>query len=468
MIPDLNGESMSDVGWKIGLPPGLCTRHHNSAVAACPNGDLLAFYYNSFSEDAPNQSIVAVRLRYGSEDWGIPCPWPDFPDAADAAPIIWNDNGKLWLFWGCPRLGGYPFQWTTSTDNGATWSEIQFPLFESRIGHHTAQPINSAFRGPDGTIYIGFDGGTGGTSGLWATRNDGKTWFDTGGRTFGRHTTFVFRKDGSILGYGGKNTHIDLFMPISLSHDNGKTWERSKSPLPCLGGGQRPSMIRLASGRLFYVGDFAGRKKGQPEGFTETGAFAALSDDDGETWQLKKLLSGNTYDLEGNPLEVRTVGYVTACQSPNGLIHVVTSRGNPTLHIELNEAWILNEDNAEPSGEVGIEPDSVKEYGESYPSGKIKATWNAGTGEDGRYLLHGTETWYYENGQKQWEFTYLNGRKVGTETCWSRDGVEQRKWSSREDGTRVLTIRGIDGDVKAESIWRDDWLISYELDNPQS
>jgi len=32
-------------------------------------------------------------------------------------------------------------------------------------------------------------------------------------------------------------------------------------------------MIRLASGRLFYVGDFYARKKGQPEGSTETGAY---------------------------------------------------------------------------------------------------------------------------------------------------------------------------------------------------
>jgi len=53
---------MTEVGWKIGLPPGLCTRHHNSALSACPNGDVIAFYYNSFTEDAPNQSIVVVRL----------------------------------------------------------------------------------------------------------------------------------------------------------------------------------------------------------------------------------------------------------------------------------------------------------------------------------------------------------------------------------------------------------------------
>jgi len=314
---------------------------------------------------------------------------------------------------------------------------------------------------------VAFDGGTGGTSGLWASRNDGKTWFDTGGRTFGRHTTFVYLKNGSILGYGGKNTDIDLFMPRSISHDNGKTWEKSKSSLPCLGGGQRPSMIRLASGRLFYVGDFAGRKKGQPEGFTETGAFAALSDDEGETWRIKKLHGGNTRDPEGDPVEIKTVGYVTACQSPNGVIHIVTSRNDPTMHIELNEAWVLQGEDAESSGTVGNTAnallESVKEYSENHPDGSPRVTWRAGTSGDGRYLLHGTETWYYENGQKQWELTYCSGRKVGTETYWASNGAKQWSWSKSEDGNKAWTVWKTNGEIKAESLWRDYRLLNYKL-----
>jgi hypothetical protein len=34
----------------------------------------------------------------------MPEPWPDFADAADAAPVLWNDHGKIWFFWGSPRL----------------------------------------------------------------------------------------------------------------------------------------------------------------------------------------------------------------------------------------------------------------------------------------------------------------------------------------------------------------------------
>ncbi len=58
-------------------------------------------------------------------------------------------------------------------------------------------------------------------------------------------------KDGSILGMGGKNTDIDGFMPSVVSRDGGKTWEKSKTVFPALGGNQRPSLLRLQSGRLF-------------------------------------------------------------------------------------------------------------------------------------------------------------------------------------------------------------------------
>ena len=64
----------------------------------------------------------------------MPEPWPDFADAADAAPVFWNDHGTMWFF-GSPRmLGGPPFQFMTSTDSGATWSAIEFPHLQGEVG----------------------------------------------------------------------------------------------------------------------------------------------------------------------------------------------------------------------------------------------------------------------------------------------------------------------------------------------
>ena len=70
---------------------------------------------------------------------------------------------------------------------------------------------------------------------------------DTAGRTAGRHSSFVLGKDGSLIGFGGKNSHLDGRMPKSVSTDGGKSYTNSKTDFMPLAGGQRPAVIRLAS-----------------------------------------------------------------------------------------------------------------------------------------------------------------------------------------------------------------------------
>ncbi|MBZ5625946.1 MAG: SUMF1/EgtB/PvdO family nonheme iron enzyme [Acidobacteriia bacterium] len=445
IFPNLGNRSMRDVGWKIGLKPGLGVAYHNSALQVCPNGDLIAAYYNTPKEENdPDQTILTMRLRYGAEDWDMPEPWPDFPDAADAAPVFWNDRGKLWFFFGSPRLlGGPPFQFMTSIDNGATWGAVEFPKLEGAVGKFTPQPTNSVVRDRNGVIYLPVDG-SGGTSVLFASKDDGKTWHDTGGRTAGRHTTLVLGKDGSLIGFGGKNTEIDGFMPKAISRDGGKSYEKSKTPFRPLGSGQRPSIIRLASGRLFFVADLFDKKKLGAKG---AGAFVALSDDDGETWETRQLPG------------ITTVGYTTATQGPNGVIHVVTSKNNPDLHIELNETWVLKgpATNEDLTGLF-----VVNTYRENYPSGKIKATWSAAV-RHGGYLLEGQQTFYYENGQKQWEAGFQGGRKTGVETWWSEDGHKLWEKNHSRDGVWTWKLFDAAGRVTAESRWKGKDLLDANM-----
>ncbi len=127
-----------------------------------PNGDMLAAYYNTpINEDDPDQTVLTMRRRAGSEEWDMAEPYPMFGDAALAAPVIWNDTahpGKVWMFWGFPRLiGAGPFCYATSTDNGATWSQVMFPYFPKSVGRYVSQPINSIVRAKDGTIYMPTD-----------------------------------------------------------------------------------------------------------------------------------------------------------------------------------------------------------------------------------------------------------------------------------------------------------------------
>jgi hypothetical protein len=464
MFPDLQGKSMPEVGWKLGLARGLGINYHNSAIQQLPNGDMLAAYYNTPNqEDDPDQTVLVMRRRAGSEDWDMPEPWPYFADAANAAPVIWNDKGyksqpaKVWFFWGFPRLiGAPPFAYMTSTDNGANWSQVSFPHFTGKIGRYVSQPINSAVRTTDGTILMPTDStgrdadGNGSVSAVWGTHDDGKTWYDTGGRTAGRHTTLVVAKDGeTLLGFGGKNSEIGGKMPLATSHDEGKTWVKSKTGFDELLSGERPSVIRLKSGRLFFVADY---NPTHQKHIHKDGAYVALSDDDGATWTMKRL-----------PANILTVGYTTATQSADGLIHVVTSKNKPNYEIELNEAWVLDKGAGEDAGGSATSISEVRRFSEKYTNGKPKAQWSAGRASDGRVLLEGPETFYYPNGRVMWSMTFHLGNKVGEENYFRADGT--RVWTKTygEDGEWTWANFEADGKKIATSKWRGKTLISSDV-----
>jgi hypothetical protein len=414
-------------------------------VQVLANGDIVAAYYNTpKDENDPDQTILSMRLRYGSEDWDMPDAWPAFADAAEAAPVFWNDNGRLWYFFGSPRLvGGPPFQYMRSIDNGATWSEVQMPHFTGPVGPFTPQPINSIVRTKDGAVYLPVDG-KGSTAVLFATQDDGKTWFDTGGRTGGRHTTVALAEDGeTLIGMGGKDSQIDGHMPVSISHDGGKTWDKSATQFMPLGSGQRPSLIRLRSGKLFFVADYEVHK-GAPN--HKKGAFVALSPDDGKTWAER--------DLPG----LSTVGYVTATEGPDGVIHVVTSKNEPyDVLIDLNEQWVLsNTDTVVVSGRLN----GIAQREEKFPDGKVRATWTGGWYSDGRYLLEGVQTFFYENGRRQWESTWSMGHPIGTETFWDATGRKLWEKVHALDGNQwTWRIFDQSGTVSAESIWKGKELV---------
>ncbi len=445
-----------------GFSPYFGRHNHDPGFEVCPNGDLLAVLYTSIYEDEPEVALIASRLRFGADAWDQPSPFIDCPDVNDVAPNLWNDAGKLVFFFGHLHLDGtFPFQLTTSTDNGATWTEIYYPKFSGVVGPLTPQPINSTFRDKDGTIFTALDG-LGATSLLFASKDNGKTWYDTGGRSGGRHTTFELLKNDAILGMGGKHSDIDGFMPKSISHDQGKTWEVSPTPFPCLGTNQRPTLIRLASGRLFFASDFQRIDGFQPEEFTERGSFVALSDDDGKTWHVKKLPGGQEHESEQRRKEMRgaTLGYAVTRQAPNGIIHLIATMTHPCLHFAMNEAWILSDEkdslaDAELMKSSTTSIRDIKIFQEKYSDGNVKIQYSGGIADDGRFLLEGKEIWYYENGTRHYEANFHLGKKVGKETHWDRAGNKAWEWNHQPDGTAIWTQWWENGNKKSESSWRN-------------
>jgi formylglycine-generating enzyme required for sulfatase activity len=445
-----------------GLHPAFCGHSHSPAVEVLPNGDVLLAIFTSWNEYEPDMSLMLTRLRFGSDEWEMPSYGVDLPDACDNCPLLWTEAGRVHLFWAnTGAIGGYPFQWITSTDSGATWGEVRFPRFTTPIGPHSRQPINTTLRDGEGTIYVPSDG-VGARSVLWVSKDGMNTWQDPGGRTGGRHTTFVLLQDGrTILGLGGKSSDLAGYLPQSLSSDGGKTWQISKTPFPAYSSNQRPCVLRLASGRLFFCGDFQRSKdRAQPPGILEHGAFVALSDDDGRTWRIKKLVGTQPHESPSWYGPSDTIGYSVARQAPNGVIHLITTMNRPCLHFELNEAWILSDEptpdnDAQLMANTATSIRDVERREERYASGQPKIVWHAGIGDDGRYLLHGEETWYYADGSKQYEAIHKLGRKVGTETFYRADGSRCWQWEHREDGTSVWTQWFSAGTKKAESVWKD-------------
>jgi formylglycine-generating enzyme required for sulfatase activity len=446
-----------------GLDPGLFGHNHSPGATVCPNGDILWIAFSSAmgeSEYTPNTTFVVSRRRFGSDQWELPEVFYDFADVNDQSVLLWTENNTIRLFTGGVGLTGVPFRWQSSEDNGASWTPVRFPLIEGPTGGYSTQPITSAFRDPDGTMYVASDA-VGGESLLWATKNSGETWFDTGGRTAGRHTAFVRLKDGSILAMGGKNTNIEGFMPKTVSHNNGKTWEPpTKTQFAALASNQRPTILRLASGRLFFASDFQSREGRQPEGIKEHGSFVALSSDEGKTWRVKKLTTALPHEAhileKGRRADhggFGTLGYTVATQGPNGLIHLITSMNFPSQEFEMNESWILSD--AEPTTPSATSPGKEIRGEQRYPNGKLQASWTGKIDSNGNYELWGPEIWYSPNGTKQYEVNWAHGRKTGTETYWMDDEHKAWEWQRDAEGNGTWTQYWPNGKKKSESTWHD-------------
>jgi antitoxin component YwqK of YwqJK toxin-antitoxin module len=435
-----------------GFHPVIMDHNHSPAMTVLPNGDVLFISYSSEREYEPETAMIATRLRFGADQWDMPEVIFDFADANEHAPCLYTDRdtGKTWFFWGTPSMrDAFPFQWTTSDDNGATWTAPRFPEFPEPVGSHSRQPISGPFRTGDGTLYLPSDGRFQ-DSVLWATNNDGKTWRDTGGRSAGRHTVYVELNDGRIMALGGKNTDIDGFQPVVFSSDGGETWSEPRATsLPGLGSNQRPSLIRLQSGRLFYCGDFQHRTGAQPEGFLKRGALVALSEDEGETWIMKKLPGALPHEADGDD---DTLGYSSAQQAPNGVIHIATTMNTPCLHFEINEAWILDPE----AGVMPISPvtdDSIQTVTEAYPDGTARSIRRFVRIGDGQPVLHGSVTFYYPNETIQYSAEFNAGVLVGQELLFRPDGALALRRSHRSDGVTVFNRYDEDGRKRSETHW---------------
>lgn len=338
--------------------------NHDTALAACANGDLLALWYSCVTERGRELVVAASRLRHGHDEWdAADCFWGT-PDRNNHAPALWADSdGTLYHFNGmgaAATWGALATVLRTSIDHGVTWSDARLIIPEHGPRH---MPVQTVFRAHDGAILLPCDAVTGGSGGTatWLSYDNGETWSDPGGTAAGIHAAVVQLNDGRLMAFG-RGDDIDGRMPKSLSSDMGKTWTCQTGPFPPISGGQRCVMLRLQEGPILFLSFLGSRREAETHEITDasgavrpvTGLFAALSFDEGETWSCRRLISddGPGRELEtmdGRPFTVgfssaEPGGYISVCQSADGLIHLISSR----LHYTFNLAWLKAPPPAEP------------------------------------------------------------------------------------------------------------------------
>ncbi len=349
--------------------------NHQPSITWLPNGDLLAIWYSTRSEWGVVLTVVASRLRPGEATWD-PC--SEFFKAPKCnmhgCSIFHDGQGTVYHFNGMGPTGVQGWKklallMRTSKDNGVTWTPPK--AVDNRfIARH--QVISGTLLTKGGVLIQNCDavpGGSGGTA-LHISRDRGKTWTDPGGgrpkpdfteggkgdgTIAGIHAKVVELDDGRLLAFGRGDT-INGRMPMSTSADLGKTWTYTASPFPPISSGQRLVLKRLQEGALLLASFTSPRAKPEANGMTFTdqagkeftgyGLYAAVSFDEGRTWPVRKLLTPGKGDFDGGawtkeftatPTRAEHGGYLAATQTPDGVIHLISSR----LHYRFNLAWLV-------------------------------------------------------------------------------------------------------------------------------
>lgn len=357
--------------------------NHQPAITWCDNGDLLASWFSADEENGRGMVVLASRLRAGSDEWEEASLFFKVPDRNMTGLALFNDGaGNLYHINGVEAAGDWQnliMVQRTSTDNGQTWSAPKIIAPEHTKRH---QVIAGTILTREGWFIQACDAGPGSHDGaaIHISKDHGKTWTDpwdgaplpnfkegnAGSTIAGIHVGIVQLKDGSLMALGRgnsiKNKEGKPRMPMSISKDWGKTWTYHASELPPIDGGQRLVLLRLREGPLLLI-SFTNHPLRTPENergilfpdkegnsYRGFGLYAALSYDEGKSWPVKKLMTDGIYrflnggawtqffEMDGTHAEPR--GYMAATQSPDRMIHLVSSR----LYYKFNLAWLEETD----------------------------------------------------------------------------------------------------------------------------
>ena len=83
---------------------------------------------------------------------------------------------------------------------------------------------------------------------------------------------------------------------------------------------------------------------------------------------------------------------------------------------------------------------------------------------DGRILLEGPQTFYFEDGAPQWTLQFHLGRKIGDEIFYRADGSKAWQKTYSTDDAWTWQLFDAAGKQTAESHWHGKTLVDYNFD----
>jgi sialidase-1 len=265
-------------------------RNSEAAIIALEDGSLLLgwteFYAGDEGDAAPAQIVGRVSIDGGST-WGEKYTLVENDGGRNVMEVnfLRLKGGDIALFY-CqknhewtersPELGDCRIMMRTSGDEGKTWSSARQL---SPSNQSTGLTNGRCIRLRTGRILLeAYEAYKGGDSYCCLSNDDGKTWRDSPriGRGDFYEPACVELKDGTVMmlmrtELGGQYK--------SLSKDGGESWGEPL-PAPLVGTGAPASISRIST-----TGDLLAIWNHNPGAKYRNPLTAAVSKDEGETWQ---------------------------------------------------------------------------------------------------------------------------------------------------------------------------------------
>lgn len=304
-----NGEVYREFIWEEAPFPSA----HASTIVQAPSGRLLSAWFGGTGEGNSDVGIWLAHKDPGMDRWSPVREIYKEPKQPAWNPVLFVDaSDVLWLFF---KIGPNPKEWSgayvKSTDEGETWSEIEW-LPGAFLGPIRCKPIILS----NGDILAGSSVETYKTwsSHMEISADGGKTWYQTSPLLFGTdredrggtiQPTLMEVEPGVVRALF--RTRRLGKVATALSRDYGRTWSPiTLTELDHPGAGV--DSVRLDDGRCILVYNPSTRGRNP--------LSLAVSHDDGATWteflEVDRLAEGERGELS----------YPAIIQAQDGDIHI--------------------------------------------------------------------------------------------------------------------------------------------------